>query len=187
VTRGKYAARAANREAARDNELLVEKMAEIDALTAQLADTQRLLAEERRNRGTLVTARSEEMSAKMINTVLAEQAKVNESYAEEKRFLAQTFTDYFNAQDRVPDFWMGGVLPFLIPDPEERSKYVVDILQIDGDSNREDRRGAAERYERALHQKADMALKGQHGRLRPNRKTSRLNDERPGDEQAPEA
>lgn len=40
MTKGKYKARAANREVARDNELIVEKVEEIESLKQQLAESQ---------------------------------------------------------------------------------------------------------------------------------------------------
>ena len=67
MTKGKYAARAANREVARDNAIIVEKMAEIDRLTTELATARRQLADERRERNALILHRAEELGESQIN------------------------------------------------------------------------------------------------------------------------
>lgn len=72
MAKGKYKARAANREAARDNELIVEKVDEIARLKAALAQTEGQLQKERAERGTLVLARANELSAEQTKPVREE-------------------------------------------------------------------------------------------------------------------
>src|SRR6516162_9882505 len=64
VMRGKYAARAANREVARDNELITEKMRQIDELNATIETLKAELAHERAERSNLVVRRTKEMIAR---------------------------------------------------------------------------------------------------------------------------
>jgi len=83
--RGKYTARAANREAARDNERIAGLCDQVAALKADLAAAQAALRAEQAERGSLVTARSRELAAEEIaamkadlDTERAERAAVGE-------------------------------------------------------------------------------------------------------------
>lgn len=77
MAKGKYKARAANREVARDNELIVEKVEEIAALKQKLTDTERELARERTERGAIVLARANELSAEQIRMAREEISSMN--------------------------------------------------------------------------------------------------------------
>lgn len=99
MTKGKYAARAANREARLDNELLVEKMAEIARLKRALANTERLLADERRDRGAIITARADELSAEQIKRVQDEAAAAATEHAADNEQTALLLAQWLQDTD----------------------------------------------------------------------------------------
>lgn len=64
--KGKYAARAVNREAARDNELIAEQADRIAALKAELLQVREQLNREKAERGSVIVARSRELACQEI-------------------------------------------------------------------------------------------------------------------------
>jgi hypothetical protein len=72
MTKGKYAARAANRLAALDNTLLRDKSAEVDRLTTRVAELDGQLAAERRDRDAIVLDRAQALSAEEIAAAYTE-------------------------------------------------------------------------------------------------------------------
>lgn len=84
MAKGKYKARTANREVARDNELIVEKVAEVAALKAALAEVQRQLRAESAERGTLVVARADELSDEQIRLAREEIVSMKHQRGEDQ-------------------------------------------------------------------------------------------------------
>lgn len=78
MTRGKYAAKAANRRAAFDNELLTQAHAEIAALKHQLAERSAELHAARVDRDALVIKRAEELSQRLVDAAHAEAADLQQ-------------------------------------------------------------------------------------------------------------
>src|ERR1700694_768726 len=102
MTRGRYAARAANREARLDNDVIREKVNEVAALKAKVADLEAMLAVERQDRDALVVRRADELSAEQIqkahqaiNRLRADQRESDRETAEQvaeviRRFIVAT-------------------------------------------------------------------------------------------------
>lgn len=101
MAKGKYAARTANREVARDNEIIIEKMAEIDHLTQELADTQRLLAEERRERGAIIIARADDLARHAIEKAQQQSIDALTAHQETRRYVAEWVTDYIDRLAKI--------------------------------------------------------------------------------------
>jgi hypothetical protein len=116
MTRGKYAAQAANRLAALDNTLLRDKCAQAEALTARVAELETELQAERRNRSARITSRADELSRQAIARAEANVASVREECAQTKHTLANWIAHYLADITR------------LNPDVEVFSSDVVDIF-----------------------------------------------------------
>jgi hypothetical protein len=96
MTRGRYAARAANRLAALDNDLLRDKAVEVEHLTARIADLEAELAAEKRDRDALILARAGELSAQQIAAAHTELHQLKTAHQEFNRETATWFAKYIN-------------------------------------------------------------------------------------------
>jgi hypothetical protein len=95
MTKGKYAARAANREARLDNELIAEKVEQIAALEAQVQTLERQLADERRERGVLVIHRADDLSGEQVRAANEKIAELRRAQAERDHEMADQFAEIF--------------------------------------------------------------------------------------------
>lgn len=129
MTKGKYKARAANREVARDNELIVEKIAEIATLKATLVETEGRLQKERSERSALVVARADELSAEQISATRAEAEQQVAGYVKDMRTVADFLAEYFHREERYPTGFIDVVLPLLIPDSVQRNEMVNAVFE----------------------------------------------------------
>lgn len=104
MARGKYSAKAANRLARLDNDLLQEKLAEIDSLKRQLAISDAARNSERAERDAIITSRADALSQRLVASARADALRVQEETETEKRALADWLVAYFNdIQKRNPD------------------------------------------------------------------------------------
>lgn len=124
MTRGKYGAKAANRLAAFDNELLTEKTAEVAQLQQQLATLRAELAAERADRGALVIARADELAAQQIAAIRTQTNEQLAAHTAAAHQAADLLTTYFHRQHKYPYDYMPKILPLLIPDQLARSEHI---------------------------------------------------------------
>ena len=104
MTRGKYAARAANREARLDNELIAEKVNQVAVLKAEIGRLETTLADERRDRSAEVVRRADELSAEEIRLVKDSAAQAAARHEQICRDTALWIAEYLhNLSVRFPD------------------------------------------------------------------------------------
>lgn len=89
MARGKYAARAANQQVAKDGEIIRENLAEIAALTQQVAQLRQELADERRERDALVLRRAEQRATAAQDAAQRQVDKLRDEQAQRDRETAQ--------------------------------------------------------------------------------------------------
>lgn len=150
MTKGKYAARAANREAARDNELIASQADRIRELQAELAQLRAELHQEKAERGGLIVAQADRLSAQQIATLRQENAQAWDEHYRQLIWVAEWLMRFFHLNDSYPEGFVDQVLPHLVPDTVERN-LIVDS-QLDQDefpTNRNLRRHSAENVERS--------------------------------------
>lgn len=116
MSKGKYGARAVNREAARDNEIIVEKLSKIEQLTAELAEVNAQLAQERRERGAIVVRRADELSAEQIAAVREHHEQLAAQREEDMLRVAKFFCKVYREADTYPVGFLDTILPLLVPD-----------------------------------------------------------------------
>ena len=122
--RGKYAARAANREVARDNELITEKMRQLDELNATIETLKAELAHERAERSNLVVRRTKEMIAREVAIPLAEIEELKRHHKAQMRKVADLLGSTFKRRSGAPRNYFTEIVPLLIPEPKEQSEYI---------------------------------------------------------------
>lgn len=128
MSRGKYAARAANRLVAFDNELLKEKCAQVDRLRADIFAVEQQLKEERRQRDAIVLKRANELSQQQIAGIRQAAEAHMIAYTADIRHAVDLLTKDFARTRSTPRCWVNEVLPLLIPNQLERSKWLDNFL-----------------------------------------------------------
>lgn len=147
MTKGKYAARAANREAARDNELIAAQLDQIAALKQEIAGLRAELHDERAERGRIVIERAEELSATTIAEIRDEAMGERKLFWESNRKIAEWLLTYFHNNDNYPVAFIGEIMPHLVPDTAERNKMVnVIFAEYERENPHDDGRPADNRY-----------------------------------------
>lgn len=123
MARGKYGARAANRLAQTDNELLVATAAERDELKLKVASLTQELADAKASLSGAVIDEADKMSRKLIARARAEcDARVADIESERDRngiYVADKLWSYFAGMggDGVfPRFFVEDLVPRLVPD-----------------------------------------------------------------------
>lgn len=148
--KGKYAARAANREVARDNELIASQSDRIRELQDEMARLRAELNAERAERGALIVAQADTLSAQQIAALRQEN---EESWAQHRRqlvWVAEWLMRFFHLNDNYPEGFIDQVLPHLVPDTAERNLMVDNQLdQEQFPTNRNLRRHSAENIQRS--------------------------------------
>lgn len=129
MTRGKYATKSANRMANLDNELLQQSRAEVAALKSRVAELETQLTEERRQRGSLIVAHADELSAKIISRIKMECSdevdRAHASLREVAVILESHLGGTEGQPDHVPPNWyLSDIQPLLIPDANERNRHM---------------------------------------------------------------
>ena len=94
MSRGKYAARAANRLVQTDNELLREKCAEVERLKQELQAANQALTNERNNRGAMAIARADELSRDAIAAVEQKMADEDAEHRQANEWVAECLTNF---------------------------------------------------------------------------------------------
>jgi hypothetical protein len=114
MTRGKHGAKAANRLAALDNQLLRDKCAEVDQLHGRVAELEAQLAAEKRERDALVLERAQALSAEElavahteVRELKAAQHKLNHHAANWIATYMRDLADKFPDQEIIPDVYGG--------------------------------------------------------------------------------
>jgi len=131
MAKGKYAAKAANRLAELDNELLQQKCKEVTALTTELQNVRRELETERRDRSQLVLQRSDELSAKVLEQQREKAAVAAAEHKEVLRLVADYLVMMYRDRDgkvSYPNGFVRDLLPLLLPDNRERSEFIDNML-----------------------------------------------------------
>ncbi len=130
MTRGKYAARAANREARLDNELIAEKVNQVAALKATIAGLETTLARERKDRGAEVIRRTDDLAAAEIAKARQQAARDEEKRLSQMRTAAANLEKHFQRTNSFPPFWFTEILPVLLPNmtATEHSDYIERLL-----------------------------------------------------------
>lgn len=104
MAKGKYAARAANRLAQTDNELLRECVAERDHLKKELATLRQEITDERVHRDSDVQARATELADELVRLARAEADEAVAARDQFGVFAASWVTDHIKAMLRAnPD------------------------------------------------------------------------------------
>jgi hypothetical protein len=104
MTRGKYAAKAANRLAQLDNELLQEKIVEVADLKDQLAAARQQLVEEHTARDRLVLHRADELSQELLDRAHAEAKSAQDELEDVRHYVAEWVSNYVATLGRAnPD------------------------------------------------------------------------------------
>lgn len=149
MTRGKYAAKAKNRLANLDNEILQEKLTEIVELKAEISSLNQALSAERAERGRLVLERAEELSRQQIDLVRREAREQIDAGWVARREVAQELGDYFLFKNEFPPLFWTKVLPRLLP-TKEMNAFTDKLLDDAGKpSGRHVRRHGGENIRRA--------------------------------------
>lgn len=122
MTRGKCAAKAANRLAAFDNKLLVQKQEEVAALKDRMAELESQLQAEKRDRGAVILAEAQKLSEQQVAAAKAEVEEVIQSTAAAKYRVAEWLADYFNDLQGIFLEETGKQLPVVPPN-------IVDVIE----------------------------------------------------------
>lgn len=134
MTKGKYAAKAANRLAELDNELLQQKCSEVLQLRATLDQVRKELADERRDRGSMVLKRAEELAADQVSMARNQLAVVEDSRKDTLLMIANYLVKWFRqdspgrGETTYPNWFINELLPILIDDVNHRSAFLNDII-----------------------------------------------------------
>ncbi|MFC9765243.1 hypothetical protein [Rhodococcus jostii] len=148
MTKGKYAAKAKNRLANLDNEILQEKLAEITGLHSTITGLEQALDAERRDRGRLVIERADELSRSMLEEVRAQAQRQRDADYVARREVAAELAAYFSLLDNYPPLFFNEILPRLLR-PEDRNRFVDEILTTaEHPSTRNARRHGADNIRR---------------------------------------
>lgn len=131
MARGRYAAKAANRIANLDNEVLQEKVAEIATLKSQLRALAAELALERKQRGALVLKRANELSEETVRAARQEVADIESARHDTLRMIADYLVVLFKTSKKGEEVsYPNGffdLLPILITDTKERSAFIDNL------------------------------------------------------------
>lgn len=133
MAKGKYAAKAANRLAQTDNELLKEALAEAKRLKHRLKSVTDELEAERRDRNALILSRAHELSEQMI---LEHKSELEEYRASQERdgfLLAKAIATA--PRQKFMDAFLEHILPLLVKDQMKRSE-VIDLWISKGDQTK---------------------------------------------------
>lgn len=150
MTRGKYAAKAANRLADLDNQLVQEKVGEVAQLKAQIAELQSLLDGERLSRQAMIIDRGNELSAQQIAAVRQRLDESVAHHAETLRDVATHIGELFLQRGYASVDYITKILPELLPDATERSNHIAKYHMSWSAPNRRDRRQIATALDHGL-------------------------------------
>jgi hypothetical protein len=143
MTRGKYAARAANRLAELDNQLVRDKITEVEQLTSRVTELEAQLQAEKRDRESITLQRAEQLAAEHVQDARQETQALRENYQRNTRSWIKRLTAYFYAERVFPGFW-DEILAEMMPDELERSAFIEETWGPDYPTNRELRRHSAQ-------------------------------------------
>ncbi|MFC9768615.1 hypothetical protein [Rhodococcus jostii] len=159
MTKGKYAAKAKNRLANLDNEILQEKLAEITGLQSTITGLEHTLDAERRDRGRLVIERADELSRSMIDDIRRRAQQEREEDYRAHREVVQELANHFSHRDNYPPLFFTKIIPRLLR-PEDRNEFVDRQLTTrESPSTRESRRHGANNVRRHISEVANNNLR----------------------------
>ncbi|QZT61293.1 hypothetical protein [Mycolicibacterium austroafricanum] len=189
MAKGKYSAKAANRLAQTDNELLIAERAKVTQLQKQLRELESALEKERRDRAAVIEERAHELSSVTVERIRQESAEAEEKRVAFNNYVAQWLVDYFKRmEEEHPDI---GVVPLSSIDliaelvgNEQVGEYTSDLLKQSNPtwSNRHHRRltGKKIRRNQAINRENQIFLQGENPLVAEIRN---LHEKRRGDEQ----
>lgn len=133
MAKGKYGARAANRLAQLDEELIADERNKIKELEREVAELTKTLKGERRQRSVLADKRSQELAASIVDSVRAEAARTEADRVAFNHYVAKWLVDYFvQMEEEHPGI---GVVPMASIDlitklvgNDEVGQYISELL-----------------------------------------------------------
>ncbi|MDO3096801.1 hypothetical protein [Mycobacteroides abscessus] len=148
MAKGKYGARAANRIVQTDNDLLKEKVAECEALKAELNSVKQRLNLSETATSAEVTRRAEKAAAGLVNAMKIELSDKLEADNAERlrasRLVAGRLWDYFVGTDgsgSIPQFFITDIIPLLLPMDRDANEFMGEKLDDFGGNRNARRRG----------------------------------------------
>lgn len=150
MSKGKYAAKAANRAAALDNDIIVRQRHEIEALKQELKLTRQRARENEVSMQSELLHKAEKLAEEQIQLARDDAKRQSDTYRKNMRIVAEKVSEAFVKADAWPLVWIDTCLPLLL-DSREQSELIARFI---GKNDRWERRHSSEALRRGRAKKS---------------------------------